>query len=195
MAAVHAIARRSLMNAAANGDQCRIWQCGPDQLLAMADGLGHGPEAEIAALAALDFVESHLEQPLSSLFEGCDRALRGTRGTALELLRISPGGAEYAGIGNTGARIWQAAHQRSLRLSGDYGIVGAGFRRLNPRPLSLAAGDLVVLHTDGISEKFDLKAYPALTSIALPTLAQQLLQDWGKSHDDAAVLIYRHGLP
>lgn len=191
----HAIAARALFNASASGDQCRVWHDTAGSWLCMVDGLGHGPEAEAAALAALDYVEAHRAQPLSLLFSGCDRALRGTRGVAMELIHIGPAGAlTYAGIGNTAARHWQGGPGRSERLSGNYGIVGGGYRSLTPRKSQIAAGDLLILHTDGISEKFDLSAYR--DCFAEPArLAQRLLLDWGKAHDDAAVLVYRHEAP
>ncbi|HEY9841963.1 MAG: SpoIIE family protein phosphatase [Candidatus Sericytochromatia bacterium] len=189
-----AIARRALLNDKACGDQCDYWEHGPDWVLCMVDGLGHGEQAEAAALAALDYVAAHLNIPLQQLFKGCDAALRSTRGVAMSLVRVGPGGSlTYAGIGNTQARIWSPGQtgKQNLRLSSNYGIIGGGYRHLAPASARMGSQDLLILHTDGINDKFDPGVYDDELLNNLPALASRLLADWGRSYDDAAVMIAR----
>lgn len=186
-------ASRALMQANACGDQSEFWDLNPGWLLCMVDGIGHGELAEAAALAAIDYVAAHQLTPFDSLFADCDRVLRPTRGVAMSLIRIDDTGAfEYAGIGNTQGRLYRADGSKPLRLLGDYGIVGGGYRKLRPQSDSLLPGDLLILFTDGIDDKFDLLGYGPDLLAELPKLAVLMLQDWGRSHDDAALLLYRH---
>lgn len=186
---------RPMFHESSCGDQGADWLTGEEQILALADGLGHGPEAESAAKAALEYLDGHLDLGFEALFAGCDAAIRKTRGVALEVVRIGLDGLlRHAGIGNTQARIWsprRAAERRVVRLSGDPGIVGGGYRRLRPNQLQLEAGDLVILYSDGIQDKFDPAQYDYPLQISPAQLAGQLLNDWAKYHDDAAIMIYR----
>lgn len=187
-------AKRPLMQSQACGDQCDFWPSGQGWLLGMADGLGHGEHAETAAKAALAYVGAHLDEALPTLFAGCDRALRPTRGAAMSLVRIDPDGSlEQAGIGNTQVRIHRVRGKHQ-RLSGNHGIVGGGYRQLHLHSDRLQPGDLLILHTDGISDKFDLSAYGSLL-LNPSLLAYRLLADWGKALDDAAVMVCRYGVP
>lgn len=183
--------QRALMQAPACGDQFDYWQHASGWTLCLVDGLGHGELAQIAALAALDYVRAHLEEPLEALFKGCDLALRGTRGVAMSVARIdAEGSLECAGIGNTQVRIWRRnPADKSIRLSGNYGIVGGGYRSLKPERLQLEPDDLLILHSDGISDRFDLKEieHDLLEDPGL--LAAHLLSNWGRSLDDAAVMV------
>lgn len=49
-------------------------------LIAVMDGLGHGPEAHKATSAAIALIAEIPDAPLRSLFESCHQALQRTRG-------------------------------------------------------------------------------------------------------------------
>lgn len=183
--------QRALMQAPACGDQSDSWQHATGWTLCLVDGLGHGELAQIAALAALDYVKAHLEEPLEALFKGCDLALRGTRGVAMSVVRIDADGSlESAGIGNTQVRIWRRnPADKSIRLSGNYGIVGGGYRSLKPERLQLESDDLLILHSDGISDRFDLQEIEHGLLEDPGLLAAHLLSNWGRALDDAAVMV------
>jgi len=102
-----AVAKSSFLNDPHCGDQAGHWQTGPKTTLCVADGIGHGEDAERAARAAMDYVAEHLEDPLPALFAGCDRAIRHTRGVAMGVAVIDKeaGTLTYAGVGNTRALI------------------------------------------------------------------------------------------
>ena len=67
----------------ANGDRPFFRQNEQQQsLLAVIDGLGHGPEAEVAALAALRYLsEVSLDTSLEQLMPSLHDSMRGTRGS------------------------------------------------------------------------------------------------------------------
>jgi len=173
------------------GDQGGCWEHDEKVVLCVIDGLGHGKGAERAALAALDFVGRHCDEPLLELFACCDKALRHTRGVAMGIAMADPaaGTLTYAGIGNTRAMV---VGRETTRLSSHYGIVGAGYRRLKTETVALAPGDLVILFTDGIEELIDLSDYDETLRVEVGRLAEKMLEDWRRETDDAAVLVFRN---
>lgn len=184
--------KRALNNDRYCGDLCAWWQDSGTLLLMIADGLGHGKYAEVAAVAARDFVADHRDLPLPALMAECNVAIRHTRGVAMGLTRIdlSDGGLVYAGIGNTRALI---NGETTSRLSGSYGIVGGGFRKLVAETARLRPGDLLILSTDGIRERMDLSPYGDLREVDPGELAARIGAEWSVELDDAAVLVFRFG--
>jgi serine/threonine protein phosphatase PrpC len=156
-------------------------------LLAVADGLGHGPEAARAARAFCVHAEQHVDRSLEGILATADAALAGTRGAAVALLRLDPRGRfEFAGIGNIAVR---AVSRRPIHPVSVAGTLG---RRHSRRPLcesfDVDGGDLVVVHTDGISSRFELDA---IRTDAAPRIAEALLSSHGKSNDDATCIVVR----
>ena len=192
-----AIAKRSFRDDSHCGDECAYWQVEDGIVLCVVDGLGHGTHAERAAKAAVTYVAEHLFDSLLAIFAGCDEALRSTRGVAMGIAIIHDrtGTLSYVGVGNTRAMIVRegpcGVAANMLTLSSNYGIVGAGYRKLTPETMPLSSGDLVLLYTDGIPESVDLSGYECPLRVDLPRLAERVLQDWGRGTDDAAILIFR----
>jgi negative regulator of sigma-B (phosphoserine phosphatase) len=181
------------------GDVCGYWKNGTQTVLCVADGLGHGVFAEIAAAAAIDFVSHHLNDPLPVIFESCNRELRHTRGVAMGITTINghTGAVTYAGIGNIRAMVVRGPRAgdtegSAIRLASDPGIVGGGFRILRPETVAVMSDDLVIMYTDGIEELVDLSHYTATHCSNLQKLAERIVRQWGRDSDDAAILIYRH---
>ena len=71
-------------------------------LVAVIDGLGHGPEAAVAARSAAEALERDSTQPVGELLERCHRELRGTRGAVITLASFNAraGTMTWAGVGN-----------------------------------------------------------------------------------------------
>lgn len=185
-------ATRSFYNDPHCGDQCGWWENDELITLCMADGLGHGIEAEKAAKAAIDYVSCHLCEPLPRIFSKCDRAIRHTRGVAMSIVRIDKENSTltHGGIGNVNVMV---TGREKTSLSSDWGIVGAGYRKLNIETAGLARDDLVLLWTDGITERLDISGYEGSISRDVQELATRILQDHAKETDDATIMIYRKG--
>src|SRR4051794_18488755 len=107
-----------------NGDAWQVdWSNGICRI-AVIDGLGHGPDAALAAQAALDTLAAAPGLSPEQGLRVCHQALRKTRGAALSLAQINltTGHITYAGIGNVEARICQGHNEQ--RLIAYRGIVG-----------------------------------------------------------------------
>ncbi len=159
----------------------------PQHLLAIIDGLGHGPEAAIAAQAAMDLLAAHASLPLADLFARLDARLVGTRGAAIGLVQLHGHHLRHAGVGNT-----RALHRRGdavARLPSQNGIVGGGApARLAVNELDLERGDWLLLYTDGIQESVHLPVELPEWRRDPATLCQHVLTHWHGGRDDAGVL-------
>ncbi len=174
------------------GDQLGYFHSQDRLRLAVADGLGHGPEAHQAAAAVMQVLSAEPDLELAELFARCDRALLGSRGAALAVVDVEPRAERivHASVGNVRALLMP--HGRIRRLSGARGIVGAGFRGLRPEAFPLQHGDWLLLFSDGIPENADFSSV-IRDSDPSDALVGELLARWASPRDDACLMLYRHG--
>jgi serine/threonine protein phosphatase PrpC len=169
------------------GDVYVIVPRGGATLVALADGLGHGPEAARAARAFCSHVEAGADAPLEEILASADRAVAGTRGVAASLLRLDPPGhAEFAGVGNVVLRVLGRTLVHPLNVAGILGRRNT--RKLRTERFAVSPGDLLVMHTDGVSGRWELDD---LGADAPDRVARGLLDTHGRSHDDATCVVVR----
>lgn len=169
------------------GDQWTVLSDGPRHLAVLADGLGHGPLAALAARAVVSFVTAHASEPLAPIVWSCHRAVSHTRGAALALLRIDPQREEatFVGVGNVELAALSEDRVRPVPVPG---VVGGRLRKVTEMRMGLSAGDLLVLYTDGISSRFDPRE---LQGMDAGVAARALIASHAKEHDDAACIVVR----
>jgi len=175
------------------GDRCGWWETPERMVVAVADGLGHGPEAALAADMAMACIGAALEESLEQLFARCDVRLQTTRGVALSVVSIDKhsGLSTFASVGNIRTLLMTQA--KDHRFGAARGIVGGGYARLNPEHFSLRNGDVLALFSDGLDEFTDLRQDLFGASVAVDDQAAKILEKLSNRRDDAALLIYRHG--
>lgn len=169
------------------GDQLGIVRDGVRSLIALADGVGHGPEAAAAARKAIAAATHEPWAPLDQIMSRCHRELTSTRGAALALIRVDAAHhqVEHIAIGNV--EVAQSARE-ATRWIAVPGIVGSRMRKLVVSRQRLHAGDIFAVYTDGISRRLDLGRNCTLDATAL---ASKLLEDYGSLYDDAACVVLR----
>lgn len=155
--------------------------------IAVVDGLGHGPNANKAALAFVEFFQSALHIPIPQMLHNASVAISKTRGVAASVLRLDANRktVQFAGVGNVELTAIGAVPIRPISKAG---IVGRRIGRIVQFEYPLHTGDLLTIFTDGISSRFNLEP---LRKLDTQSLCNQILSEWGKNHDDATVLAIR----
>lgn len=176
------------------GDRCGYWET-PDRLIvAVADGLGHGPEAAVAAETAMVCIGSALDMSLEQLFRYCDQCLQATRGVALSVVVIEKksGLMTLASVGNIRTLLIEKEKEKDRRFGATRGIVGGGYGRLNPDYFTIKTGDVLVLFSDGLNEFTDVRKAMLGTTNLTEQCAIPLLEKLANREDDAALLLYQY---
>ena len=160
-------------------------------LCAVIDGVGHGPNAAIAADTAKNYIEANAEAPLTEILQGVHEVLKSTQGAVACLCRIdlNSGQLSMAGIGNITCRIFRGLDSERL-LSRD-GILGYMVSTPREHTRKLDNADLLLMHSDGVREHFELFEYPGLLKGNAASVAARVVDTLGKNNDDASCLAVR----
>jgi anti-sigma regulatory factor (Ser/Thr protein kinase) len=174
------------------GDTWRIADRGAVLSVMVADGLGHGPLAATASRAAAQaFADRPFDEP-SSVMQSLHRSLAGTRGAVAACARLhtAESRVDYAGVGNIHGAI--VGCERSRGMVSHNGTLGIQV----PRPKQFAydwpPGELVVMHSDGLSARWNLGEHPGLYTHHPAIVAAVLYRDLGRKRDDATVVVVRY---
>ena len=188
------IATLPLRGETESGDEYLVKPNGKEVLVAVLDGLGHGPEAALAARRGRALLEAHAEEPLFSLVGRCHTGLSRTRGVAMSLASINclDDSLTWLGVGNVEGVLLAGGNSAGpghewLMLRG--GVVGYQIPSLRASLLPIKPGNLLILCTDGIASGF-LEGVEA--SDPPQRIADQILARYGKRTDDALVLVVRY---
>ncbi len=161
-------------------------------LFGLIDGAGHGPAAAHAAALAHGALNRPVPTPLPEALKAVHMALAGTRGAVAGLAQVDLEGGtlEYSGVGNIECRILHSDRNGSSLMSYN-GLLGHTFPGLRTFTHAIALGDMLVLHSDGISGHWQTSCYPGLTAEAPSMVASLLMRDWGRATDDATIVVVR----
>ena len=163
-------------------------------LVVAVDALGHGPEAERAALRAVALFAETPAAPIAEQLRRCHHALLGDRGVVASLAAfdVATGIMTWAGVGNVEAVLVRPNDGRPPSRSGLVvigGVVGGDLPEVRPQQLPIAPGDVVVFATDGVRRDFVDAVDPQTPP---ESLAADLLARFAKGTDDALVLAIRY---
>ena len=189
-----AVAARALPGEDSSGDLSVVQPVDDGVLIAVIDGLGHGVEAAKAAAEASVVVRRSAGAPIERVIESCHEALKGTRGAVMTLIYVDKAreSLTWMGVGNVEGRMWPAVHRATLLrqappLRG--GVVGHALPKLNASALPLSRGDLMILSTDGVSNRFHEEFRLEGT---VQQIADDILEEYWTAMDDALVLVARY---
>ena len=161
-------------------------------LVALIDGLGHGPEAAEAARAAATLLTAHASEAPISLLQRCHEGLRKTRGVVMSVASVDArdSSVTWLGVGNVEGLLVRADPESAtevIALRG--GVVGYQMPPLRAEMLPIGRGDTLILATDGIRSDFKL----GIAIEATPqTISESILSRCAKNSDDARVLVVRY---
>ena len=187
-------AGRTLAGQYVSGDACLVAPFEGGVLVAVIDGLGHGPEARLAANAAIAALSRRPEASVSDLIQSCHAEIKSTRGVVLSLASFDAarGLATWVGVGDVEGVLLSALDpskggRQSLLLRN--GVVGYQLPSLREAVCPVAAGDVLIFATDGVTHGFTATVTNGRSSQAL---ADDIIANHGKSTDDALVLVARY---
>ncbi|GGP95578.1 anti-sigma regulatory factor (Ser/Thr protein kinase) [Actinomadura coerulea] len=154
----------------------------------VCDGLGHGPMAARAGReAVMAMREAVLPARPLDLLRQVHQRLAATRGGAVAVAAVDPaaGTVRFAGLGNVAG--WIVGPDRRHGMISVPGIAGAKTRTLREHAYDLPEGAAVVLHSDGLTDKWGAAGRPGPAREPL-LIAADLLRSAGVRHDDRCVL-------
>ncbi|MBO0728116.1 MAG: SpoIIE family protein phosphatase [Acidimicrobiaceae bacterium] len=177
-----------------SGDQFVVVDGTGTVLLAVFDGVGHGPAAARAADVATDVVRRDPVAPLRDVLWRMHRNLAHTRGVAVTLgrLALDTRSLEWIGVGNVSGfllRVGIGGLKVAAAAPTVGGIVGFQLNRLPaPDRVDVRPGDLLTFTTDGVRPGFEIGM-----AIGLPvaSVADQIIERCAVTDDDSLVLVAR----
>jgi anti-sigma regulatory factor (Ser/Thr protein kinase) len=157
--------------------------------LLIVDGLGHGPQADAVAAIALRGAARLTSGLPEAALAGFDASMRGTRGAALSIAVIDEKArtARFSGVGNVDGRI--LSNGTTQHLVPQSGIVGHTMPTVRAQDATWPAGARLIMHSDGVSARWRLDAYPGLAAAHPALIAGVLYRDFARDRDDATVVV------
>ncbi|MDB6142233.1 MAG: transcriptional regulator [Pseudomonas sp.] len=183
------ITQHSLHHDPACGDVWAVAVHGQRISALIIDGLGHGEDAERGALAgAVAFNHEPFASP-TLLLDDMHHAMKGTRGGALAVAQFDGGQnlLRFVGIGNIGASVIDA--EKSRGLASHPGIVGLQYRKAQAFDYPQVNGQLLIMYSDGLQSRWNLREYPGLMHRHPAVIAALLHRDYCRGRDDVTVLV------
>lgn len=172
-----------------SGDAYFIKNAHDFTIFSVIDGLGHGVDANKAAVAAVEILEENYTRPLSEIIEMCHKGLRHTRGAAMALCKVDYKRKilEHVSIGNVETRVYRTPEP--IRLFCFNGTLGMRMERYNVSEYPYFPGSLIVMFSDGIIGRFDIP--PHLVEKNPQEIAAFIFENGIRGLDDATVLVGR----
>ncbi len=176
------------------GDTWVIDRSGKRMRIAVMDGLGHGVAAAAAAVAAAGSFRSAPQGRPSDQLRILHTDLKKTRGVVATIAYLDDTNNQimYSGVGNITMKIISSGQLRGC-LSYN-GIVG----HIMPSTLNDHIAqwekrtDTLVMHSDGLSSRWDLQKYPNILQHSAMMLCGALYKDFDRDNDDSTVLVGKY---
>lgn len=156
----------------------------------LADGLGHGPEANKAVNEAANAFKVFPDYSPTETIRFIHNAIKKTRGAVINIVCYDYERKSWssAGVGNIAAR-WIGPVNFKNHMSYN-GIVGHNIPgTMNDQEYAADEFNQVMLCSDGIKTRIDMARYPMMYKYDLTILAAAIYKDHGRRNDDMSVVI------
>jgi anti-sigma regulatory factor (Ser/Thr protein kinase) len=174
-----------------SGDHWAFKASARGHTLLVVDGSGHGPAAARAAEMATKIFEDHADEDCVSLVERMHRGLAPTRGAALAIAQIDAAAkcVRFVGVGNiTGSLTIGIETRQMVSHNGTAGHVAPRIREFTYPFDGVPA---IILHSDGLSNRWRIADYPGLAACHPSLIAAILFRDFRRGRDDATIAVMR----
>jgi anti-sigma regulatory factor (Ser/Thr protein kinase) len=159
------------------------------------DGLGHGPEAELAVEKAIEAFKKCTERSSVEVIRYINSQVKKTRGLVgtAAIYHFDERKWSICGIGNILTKI------NSLDSANGYmsynGIIGLNMpNTLKEREFTYEEGQYIIMCSDGIKSRWDTTRYPAILRYDASILAAAILKDYARHTDDMSVAVCKLNL-
>lgn len=160
--------------------------------LAIADGLGHGPDAAVAADAALRAFEQGPFMPLETLLPQVHTASQTSRGSAFFAMHVDTRSElTYAGAGNILGRVFSGVFDQSMVTQP--GTMGVQFRKPAIARMEMPMYSVAIIHSDGVASRWKSGELVPLLQKDPALIAAALLWRHSRKRDDATVVVLKQG--
>jgi anti-sigma regulatory factor (Ser/Thr protein kinase) len=172
------------------GDSWGTQQDGRVCVVVVADGLGHGVDAQAASLEAVRMMRLNPNTAPAELLDRVHQALRSTRGAAVSVARIDleRGTVAFAGVGNVSAQIYSGARPGQHLVSVN-GTAGHQINRIREFSYPWPADGMLLMHSDGLATSAGLEKHSGLALHDPSLIAGVLYRDFTRRNDDATVVV------
>jgi anti-sigma regulatory factor (Ser/Thr protein kinase) len=175
-----------------NGDGYAVRSTTDQSVILVVDGLGHGTLAAGAAREAERVMIESASYSPAEMLQDSHSALEKTRGAAIAFASLHRGHGVlmFGGVGNISGSL--STSKASRGLASHNGTVGHSMQKVQEFKYPWETESLLILHTDGVSGRWNLDRYPGLRSKHPAIIAAVLYRDFGRAHDDCTVLVARN---
>ena len=175
------------------GDAWAVAQEGTRAALIVADGLGHGPYAAEASMAAIGVFQGAAFGAPSEVLDKVHQGLRATRGAAVAMAAIDGQNniVMFSGAGNIVGRLISGIEDRSLMSQ--HGTAGVQIARLQDIRYDWPAHSILVMHSDGLTTRWKLEEAAQILQHHPAVIAAWLVRDHCRGRDDVTVVVMKRG--
>ncbi len=173
-----------------SGDMVYLDDSGDSVTFAIVDAAGHGRPAFEIGYRIKTLLKANRDKELSVLVAAIHELLQGGAGAVALVGHLNKVTLDlsYIQIGDTHGKIFGRDPRSLARQDGMFG-------HSIPTPKlhhdTLSSGDIMVLCTDGISVRFELAEISGYRALPADRLAQSVVAQFGKHHDDATCVVWR----
>jgi anti-sigma regulatory factor (Ser/Thr protein kinase) len=156
----------------------------------MADGLGHGKEANSAVNAAVDSFKSCPETSPAEIIRWLHKDIKKTRGMVgvVMVYDIKQKLWNMAGVGNISTKLC-APYSVKGYMSYN-GIIGHNIpNSMSDHQFEQSEFQQIIMCSDGIKTRWDHTKYPGIMKLDQSFLAAAIYKDHGRQTDDMSVVI------
>ena len=191
-----------------SGDHAWFCRDAERLLVAVCDGLGHGPAAREAADAAIGVFAKQQNATPGAIMEECHRTLGPTRGAVMAVVSVGEAsttglrdlregvpresrGLELASVGNITIEVVRPRSSR--RFAASSFVLGSAQRgwRAHVEVATIEPDETLILHSDGITSRASIADDLMLLREHPIIIAHQLALRFGRENDDVLVLVAR----
>jgi anti-sigma regulatory factor (Ser/Thr protein kinase) len=177
-----------------SGDDASFFESESTFIAAVADGMGHGPDARTASNLAIQGISSKREQSLEEIVIALNKELSGTHGCAMTIIRYDKitKTAECVSLGDVHAHLYYLKDAHFFTPTPL--VLAAGQfqkQRVRVEKVTVEPGSVLLMFTDGLKSRTTLKGQLDLLRQPPIAIAEHLLENDSRPDDDALVLVAR----